>query len=82
MCFFCLPAKVLTLSNSAELSNLAKHNLAKQFKVTYWAGPWLDSRAWWQEDFIRAARMQIVTNSNAYLLALSKGEWFVEAVYE
>lgn len=53
-----------------------------QLSISSWAGPWLDSRAWWKNEFVRAARMQVVVDSKGYLLKLCDGEWFIEASYE
>lgn len=53
-------------------------------EITGWAGPWpVDERWWAPAEAHRRARFQIcLADGRALLLALSSGEWTVEAVYD
>ncbi len=51
--------------------------------VTSWAGPWPVDERWWDPPArCRRARMQMVTDTAAYLVAIEGGCWFIEAVYD
>jgi protein ImuB len=52
--------------------------------ITGWAGPWpLDERWWAPEEARRAARFQVsLADGRALLLAVSAGQWTVEASYD
>lgn len=52
--------------------------------ITAWAGPWPVDERWWDpRAHRRRARFQVVTALGvAYLLAVEKGAWSVEAVYD
>jgi len=49
--------------------------------VTAWAGPWPSDERWWSRSRRRSARMQAVTATEAYLLLVERGRWWVEATY-
>ena len=51
--------------------------------LTGWAGPWLVEERWWDPGGgSRRARFQLVTDrGDAYLAALQRGEWQIEAIY-
>ena len=55
-----------------------------EVEVASWAGPWLLDERWWDPaNAKRRARMQVTTiNGDAYLLALEKQRWWVEARYD
>jgi protein ImuB len=52
--------------------------------VTAWAGPWLVDERWWDPAaHRRLVRLQATTDQGAaYLLRLSGGRWWVEAIYD
>ncbi len=52
--------------------------------VTAWTGPWPADERWWDPNNARRrARFQITTeDSAAYLLAVERGQWHIEAVYD
>jgi hypothetical protein len=49
--------------------------------VTAWAGPWPSEERWWSRSRRRSARLQAVTGTDAYLLLVEGGRWWVEATY-
>jgi protein ImuB len=50
--------------------------------VTGWAGPWPVDERWWDPAaHRRRARLQVVTEAGAYLIAVEGGCWFIEAEY-
>jgi hypothetical protein len=49
--------------------------------VTAWAGPWPSDERWWSRSRRRGARLQAVTGSDAHLLLVERGRWWVEATY-
>jgi protein ImuB len=50
--------------------------------VTGWAGPWPVDERWWDPAaHRRRARLQVVTEMGAYLVAVEGGCWFIEAEY-
>jgi nucleotidyltransferase/DNA polymerase involved in DNA repair len=49
--------------------------------VTAWAGPWPSEERWWSRTRRRGARVQAVTGTDAYLLLVEGGRWWVEATY-
>jgi hypothetical protein len=49
--------------------------------VTAWAGPWPSDERWWSRSRRRSARMQAVTGTEAHLLLIERGRWWVEATY-
>jgi len=49
--------------------------------VTAWAGPWPSDERWWSRSHRRGARLQAVTASDAHLLLVERGRWWVEATY-
>ncbi|MDA8281779.1 MAG: DNA polymerase Y family protein, partial [Actinomycetota bacterium] len=49
--------------------------------VEAWAGPWPVEERWW-DGGRRRARLQVVAQGSAYLLARERGRWWVEAVYD
>jgi len=53
-------------------------------EITGWAGPWPVDERWWDPPaHRRRARFQVVTSAgSAYALAVEKGAWWVEAVYD
>jgi protein ImuB len=53
-------------------------------EVVDWAGPWpVDERWWAPAEAYRAARFQLVLDDGrAVLVALAKGRWTVEALYD
>jgi protein ImuB len=51
--------------------------------VTAWAGPWLVDERWWDPAaHRRLVRLQATTDQGAYLLRLTGGRWWVEAIYD
>jgi protein ImuB len=52
--------------------------------ITAWAGPWLVDERWWDPAaHRRLARLQATTDQGAaYLLRLTGGRWWVEAIYD
>ncbi|MFD0683415.1 DNA polymerase Y family protein [Actinomadura fibrosa] len=52
--------------------------------VTGWTGPWPADERWWDPARARRrARFQVVTGDGmAYLLAVERGKWHVEAAYD
>jgi protein ImuB len=52
--------------------------------VTAWAGPWLVDERWWDPAaHRRLVRLQVTTDQGAaYLLRLTGGRWWVEAIYD
>lgn len=52
--------------------------------VTGWAGPWLVDERWWDPAaHRRLVRLQATTDrGGAYLLRLTGGRWWVEAIYD
>jgi protein ImuB len=55
----------------------------RRHALTGWAGPWLVEERWWDPGGgSRRARFQLVTDrGDAYLAALQRGEWQIEAIY-
>ena len=52
-------------------------------QVVAWAGPWPVDERWWDPPArCRRARMQVVTETGAYLVAVEGGCWFIEAAYD
>jgi hypothetical protein len=49
--------------------------------VTAWAGPWPSDERWWSRSRRRSARLQAVTDTEAHLLLVERGRWWVEATY-
>ncbi len=49
--------------------------------VTAWAGPWPSFERWWSRSARRSARLQAVTDTEAHLLLVEQGRWWVEATY-
>jgi protein ImuB len=52
--------------------------------ITAWAGPWLVDERWWDPaTHRRLVRLQATTDQGAaYLLRLTGGGWWVEAIYD
>jgi len=52
--------------------------------ITAWAGPWLVDERWWDPaTHRRLVRLQATTDQGgAYLLRLTGGRWWVEAIYD
>ncbi len=52
--------------------------------ITAWAGPWLVDERWWDPTaHRRLVRLQAITDQGAaYLLRLTGGRWWVEAIYD
>jgi protein ImuB len=52
--------------------------------ITAWAGPWLVDERWWDPAaHRRLVRLQATTDQDAaYLLRLTGGRWWVEAIYD
>jgi protein ImuB len=52
--------------------------------VIAWTGPWPENERWWDPDRARRrARFQVIAaGGRAYLLALEKGRWHAEAIYD
>jgi protein ImuB len=71
------------LAISAAPARLAIED-APPAEIAGWAGPWpVDERWWAPAEARRHARFQVgLTDGRALLLALSAGEWTVEAVYD
>ncbi|SDN81451.1 DNA polymerase Y family protein [Lentzea jiangxiensis] len=51
-------------------------------EITAWAGPWPVDERWWAPDPHRAARVQVQTNEQAFLLVRRDQRWFLEGVYD
>jgi protein ImuB len=53
-------------------------------EITEWAGPWPVEERWWAPgESRRAAWFQVcLADGRALLVALSGGQWSVEAVYD
>jgi protein ImuB len=49
--------------------------------LTAWAGPWPSDERWWSRSRRRSARLQAVTGTEAHLLLVERGRWWVEATY-
>jgi hypothetical protein len=49
--------------------------------VAAWAGPWPSDERWWSRSRRRSARMQAVAGTEAHLLLVERGRWWVEATY-
>jgi protein ImuB len=71
------------LAISAAPARLAIED-APPVEIAGWAGPWpVDERWWAPGEARRQARFQVgLVDGRALLLALSAGEWTVEAVYD
>jgi len=54
----------------------------KTREITAWAGPWPVDERWWAPDRHRAARIQVQTNDQAFLLIRRDQRWFLEGVYD
>jgi protein ImuB len=54
----------------------------KKHEVTAWAGPWPVDERWWAPDPHRAARIQVQTEDQAFLLIRRDRRWFLEGVYD
>ncbi|MFD4642718.1 DNA polymerase Y family protein [Lentzea sp. NPDC058436] len=54
----------------------------KTREITAWAGPWPVDERWWASDKHRAARVQVQTNDQAFLLIRRDQRWFLEGVYD
>ncbi len=50
--------------------------------VVAWAGPWPVDERWWAPDAHRAARVQVQTEDQAFLLIRRNQRWFLEGVYD
>lgn len=51
--------------------------------VISWAGPWPADERWWSPFATRRARLQVLTsNGMAYLMAVERGQWWIEAIYD
>jgi hypothetical protein len=50
-------------------------------EVAAWAGPWPSDERWWSRSRRRSARMQAVAGTEAHLLLIERGRWWVEATY-
>ena len=89
-----LPAQVVdaagtpvTVSGRAVISAppdaLAAEN-GPWLAITAWAGPWPVTERWWDERHAtRRARFQLVTEDGiAWLAAIERGRWQIEARYD
>jgi protein ImuB len=58
--------------------------LADGLAVIAWAGPWPVTERWWDEqNATRRARFQLVTgDGTAWLAAIERGRWQIEARYD
>ena len=54
----------------------------KTQEISAWAGPWPVDERWWAPDPHRAARIQVQTNDQAFLLIRRDQRWFLEGVYD
>jgi protein ImuB len=88
-----LPAEVhdaagapVTVSGRLKLSAPPAHLTVDgaDEEIVDWAGPWpVDERWWAPAEAYRAARFQLVlADGRAVLVALAKGRWHVEALYD
>ncbi|GAA4422589.1 DNA polymerase Y family protein [Georgenia halophila] len=56
---------------------------AGEYPLLAWAGPWHGTERWWSEQGRRRAYVQVVPEGvPALLLALERGAWCVEGVYD
>jgi protein ImuB len=57
---------------------------AGELAVIAWAGPWPVTERWWDEQYAaRRARFQLVTgDGTAWLAAIERGRWQIEARYD
>ena len=85
-----LPARVIdaagtpvTVSGRAVISG-PPDALATGLAITAWAGPWPVTERWWDERHAtRRARFQLVTEDGiAWLAAIERGRWQIEARYD
>ena len=52
-------------------------------QIQHWAGPWCSEQRWWDAiGHRRRARLQVVSDAAAHLLALEAGQWWLEATYD
>lgn len=52
-------------------------------QIIGWAGPWPADERWWEATGRRRARFQVATDDGAaWLLALERGRWQAEAIYD
>ncbi|HZN14119.1 MAG TPA: DNA polymerase Y family protein [Acidimicrobiales bacterium] len=65
----------LVTATPAQLNNV---------DIAGWAGPWPVDERWWDPPaHRRRARFQVATvDGRAYLVALERGQWFIEATYD
>ena len=63
---------------------LAGELAAEGLAVIAWAGPWPVTERWWDEQYAtRRARFQLVTgDGTAWLAAIERGRWQIEARYD
>ncbi|WP_418608335.1 hypothetical protein [Georgenia sp. SUBG003] len=56
---------------------------AGEYPLLAWAGPWHGTERWWSDQGRRRAYVQVVPEgAPALLLAVERGRWQVEAVYD
>ncbi|MEV6243586.1 DNA polymerase Y family protein [Lentzea sp. NPDC051838] len=68
------------LELTAQPKSLAVRGRTQE--VTAWAGPWPVDERWWAPDPHRAARIQVQTQDQAFLLIRRDQRWFLEGVYD
>ncbi|CAB5060496.1 MAG: DNA polymerase Y family protein [Actinobacteria bacterium] len=52
-------------------------------QIQHWAGPWCTDQRWWDAiGHRRRARVQVLFDAAAHLLALEAGQWWLEATYD
>ncbi len=52
-------------------------------QIQHWAGPWCTDQRWWDAiGHRRRARVQVLFDTAAHLLALEAGQWWLEATYD
>lgn len=56
----------------------------ERVQILAWAGPWPVDERWWDpKAHQRLARLQVTSQEDiAYLLRLSDGRWWIEAIYD
>ncbi|TRW46235.1 DNA polymerase Y family protein, partial [Georgenia yuyongxinii] len=56
---------------------------AGEYPLRAWAGPWPVTERWWSAEGRRRAYVQVVPDgAPALLLAVERGAWQVEGVYD
>ncbi|MFD1718122.1 DNA polymerase Y family protein [Georgenia deserti] len=84
------PARLLVLAGGRTGSRETRATRAPspvvgpgEYPLIAWAGPWHGTERWWSEQARRRAYLQVVPDGvPAMLLALERGAWQVEGLYD